>query len=438
MTDPNLLPSRLPPSLWAATARPAPATGALGAQELRADVAVIGGGFTGLSAALRLAQRGVDAVLLEAAEIGWGGSGRNNGQVIPCLSRADPDVLVQAFGPERGEAFVRLVRDSASITFDLIREHKIECEAVQNGWLQPAHTAGRMALAKSRFEQWRRRGAPVELLDRDEVAAITGSTYWHGGWLNPTGGHINPLGLARGLAEAAMRAGARVFTGSPVLRIATDGSRWRVATRDGAVSARKVIIGTQAYSGFFTDRLWPRLAPTVVAVRSYQMSTAPLPPDVRARILPRNHTMSDTHGDLYFCHFDSAGRLVTGGALMFHHDYEARLKRRIGARMAMLFPALREPVAFDHVWHGHIGMTADALPHVHKLADGVYAWLGDNGRGVALAAALGGVLADAARGEPEAALPLPFMPVSRIPVHAVGVKVAPLALLRYRWLDSRG
>jgi glycine/D-amino acid oxidase-like deaminating enzyme len=83
-------------------------------------------------------------------------------------------------------------------------------------------------------------------------------------------------------------------------------------------------------------------------------------------------------------------------------------------------------------------MTVDALPHVHKLADGVYAWLGDNGRGVALAVALGGVLADAARGEPEATLPLPFVPVGRIPVHAVGTKVAPLALLRYRWLDSRG
>ena len=150
--------------------------------------------------------------------------------------------------------------------------------------------------------------------------------------------------------------------------------------------------------------------------------------------------MSDTHGDLYFCRFDSAGRLVTGGALVLHHDYAQRLPRRIGARMEMLFPALREagPLRFEHVWHGNIAVTSDALPHVHKPADGVYAWLGDNGRGVALAAALGGVIADAARGVPESTLPMPLMPVTPIPLHAMAVKVAPLALLGYRWRDGRG
>jgi glycine/D-amino acid oxidase-like deaminating enzyme len=440
LTDPNLVPTRTPPSLWAASARPAPATSPLGAAEARADVVVIGAGFTGLCAALRLAQNGVDVVLLEAAELGWGGSGRNNGQVIPCLSRADPELLVQAFGAEKGEAIVGLIRDSASIVFDLIRKHGIECEAVQNGWVQPAHRPGRMALAKSRYEQWRRRGAPVELLDREQVGAITGSSYWHGGWQNPTGGHINPLGLVRGLADAALQAGARIFTHTPALALAPAASGWRVATPQGAVMANKVIIATQAYSGFFAPGLWPGLARTVVPVRSYQMATAPLPAALRRRILPQNHAMSDTHGDLYFCRFDSAGRLVTGGALVLHHDYAQRLPRRIGARMEMLFPALREAGAlkFEHIWHGNIAVTSDALPHVHKLADGVYAWLGDNGRGVALAAALGGVIADAARGVPESTLPLPFMPVTPIPMHAMAVKVAPLALLGYRWRDGRG
>ena len=440
MSDPNRTPTRNPPSLWAASARPAPATETLTTSETRADVVVIGGGFTGLAAALRLAEGGTDAVLLEAAELGWGGSGRNNGQVIPCLSRADPNAMVQAFGAERGEALIRLIRDSASIVFDLIRKHGIECEAVQHGWVQPSHRPGRMVLTRSRYEQWKRRGAPVELLDREQVAAITGSTYCHGGWQNPTGGHVNPLGLVRGLAEAALKAGARIFTQSAATGIAPAGSGWRVATANGAVTANKVIIATQAYSGFFARDLWPGLARTVVPVRSYQMATAPLPQAVRERILPRNHAMSDTHGDLYFCHFDGAGRLVTGGALVLHHNYEERLRRRIGERMAMLFPALRElgTVHFEQIWHGYIGVTTDGLPHVHKLADGVYAWLGDNGRGVALASALGGVLADAARGVPESTLPLPFMPLAPIPLHALAVKAAPRALLGYRWHDRLG
>jgi glycine/D-amino acid oxidase-like deaminating enzyme len=440
VSDLNLVPTRNPPSLWAASARAAPATEALGTSETRADVVVIGGGFTGLAAALRLAESGADAVLLEAAELGWGGSGRNNGQVIPCLSRADPDAMVQTFGSERGEALVGLIRDSAGIVFDLIRQHGIDCEAVQQGWVQPSHRPGRMVLTRSRYEQWKRRGAPVELLNREQVAAITGSNYWHGGWQNPTGGHINPLGLVRGLAQAAIKAGARIFTQSAALGIARAGAGWRVTTPGGAVTANKVIIATQAYSGFFATDLWPGLARTVVPVRSYQMATAPLPPEVRRQILPHNHAMSDTHGDLYFCHFDGAGRLVTGGALVLHHNYQERLQRRIGERMQMLFPALREmgPLRFEQVWHGYIGMTTDGLPHVHKLAEGVYAWLGDNGRGVALATALGGVLADAARGVPEETLPLPFMALAPIPLHALAVQAAPRALLGYRWHDRLG
>ena len=174
-------------ALWAAIAPPAPATGVLAGGEHRADVLVIGAGFTGLATALAEAERGADVVLLEAAEIGSGASGLNNGQVIPCLSRADPDEIVAARGADKGEALVALIRDSAQTTFDLIRRHGIACDAVQNGWVQPAHTPGRVArVSRPRFEQWRRRGAPVELLDADQVAAMTGSRYWHGGWCNPS------------------------------------------------------------------------------------------------------------------------------------------------------------------------------------------------------------------------------------------------------------
>ena len=163
MPDPNLDPSRLPPYLWASTAAPAPATGPLPPGEHVADLLVVGAGVTGLSAALHAAGRGARVMVLEAGEIGFGASGRNNGMVIPALTQADPDVLVKAFGAEKGEALVAVLRDAADTVFDLVRRHGIDCEAVQRGWIQPAHRESRLALSRARLEQWRWRGAPVEL-----------------------------------------------------------------------------------------------------------------------------------------------------------------------------------------------------------------------------------------------------------------------------------
>jgi glycine/D-amino acid oxidase-like deaminating enzyme len=423
-----------PATLWAATAAAAPATGALPAGEYYADVLVIGAGYTGLSTALAAAERGAEVVLLEAEEIGSGGSGSNNGQVIPCLTRADPDAVVAACGADKGEALVALIRDSAQYTFDLIRRHGIDCEAVQNGWLQPAHTPGRVArISMPRFQQWQRRGAPVELLDADQVAELTGSRYWHGGWRNPTGGHVNPLALARGIARAAIGAGARVHTRSPVAGMERVGDAWRVRTATASVMARHVVIATNAYG---KNRVWPGLDRSWVPRRSYQMASAPLPEAVRRSILPTDNAMSDTHGDLYFCRFDRQGRLITGGALIMDHDFEARLKRRIGERLALVFPQIGRP-AFDYVWHGLLSMTMDDLPHVHALAEGVITWVGCNGRGVALGVALGPVLADAALGAAPGDLPLPLTRLGRVPAHLIAARVAPWMLALSRWRDRQ-
>lgn len=436
MSDPNLDPLRHAPSLWAATAEPAPITQALPAGEQRADLVVVGGGFGGLSAALHAAERGAKVILLESSEIGWGASGRNNGQVIPCLTRADPDILVGEFGAEKGEALVALLRDSADTVFDLVRRHGIACEAVQNGWVQPAHRQSRMAVARSRHEQWARRGAPVELLDRDQVAEITGSTYWYGGWQNPSGGHLNPLGFARGLARAALAAGAQVHTRSAATALRREGDLWRVSTASGSIVSPRVILATHGYSGLFTPALWPGLAQTLIPARSYQMATQVLPEAIRATILPRNHAMSDTHGDLHFARLDASGRLVTGGALIFPTHFEARLRRRIGARLLKIFPQLEAlgEVGFDYVWHGYFAATPDKLPRFHQLADGLSTWIGCNGRGVALATALGPILVDAALGDRVA---LPFEAPRHIPAHALVKRAAMAAMIYYRWLDSR-
>ncbi len=432
MTHP--MTTQRPTSLWADTAPHAPATDSLPSGEHRAEVLVVGAGFTGLATALAAAERGADVVLLEAAEIGSGGSGLNNGQVIPCLSRADPDDIVAAHGADKGEALVALIRDSAQITFDLIRRHAIACDAVQNGWLQPAHTPGRVErISRPRFEQWRRRGAPVELLGADQVAVLTGSRYWHGGWRNPTGGHVDPLALARGMARAAIAAGVRLYTRSPAIGMERAGDSWRVRTDAATLLAKRVVIATNAYG---TNQVWPGLDKSWVPMRSYQMATVPLADTLRGSILPTDTAMSDTHGDLYFCRFDRRGRLVTGGALIFDDAFEPRLKRRIGRRLALLFPQIGEP-AFDYVWHGQLSMTEDKLPHLHALAEGVITWVGCNGRGVALGTALGPVLAAAALGAAPADLPLPLTPLGRVPAHALAARIAPWMLALFRWRDAR-
>lgn len=439
MSDPNLDPTRFPPSLWAATAEPAPATQRLPDGEHTAELLVVGGGFTGLAAALAAAERGADVLLLESHEIGWGASGRNNGQVIPTLTRADPDILVKEFGPDHGPGLVRLLRDSASTLFDLVRQHDIRCEAVQNGWVQPAHRPGRMALARSRHDQWKKAGAPVELLDREQVREITGSQFWHGGWLNPTGGHINPLGFARGLARAAIASGVRVFTRSPVTGLERAGDQWLARVGQTTVKARRVILATHGYTGLFTPSPWPGLQTTMVPMRSYQMATQPLPESVRKTILPRNHAMSDTQNDLHFGRFDANGRLVTGGALILSPGWDSRMRTRIAERLLKLFPQLHEVggVRFDYLWHGYFGTTPDRIPRFHRLDDGLVTWLGCNGRGVAFGTALGPVLADAALGPNGKHISLPFEAVRPIAGHALAKRVAIGAMAYFRWLDRR-
>lgn len=440
MHDPNLDPCREPPSLWVATAPPAPATTPLPEGEQVAELAIVGAGFTGLSAALHAAGRGVRTVVLEAGEIGIGASGRNNGQVIPTFTRADPDVLVGAFGPEHGESIAAILRDSAQALFDLVHRHRIDCEAVQNGWVQPAHRESRLAVSRSRVAQWTKRGAPARLLDRDEVAALTGSRFWHGGWINQSGGHINPLAFARGLARAAIEAGAAVHTGSAVGRLEPQGSHWLLATPGGGrVRARRVLLATHAYSGWFTPSPWPALPRTLVPVRSYQMATVPLPPERLAGVLPSHVAMSDTQADLHFARRDAQGRIVTGGALVLHRGYETRLRQRIGERLVKLWPHLGSHglPRFSHVWHGVFAATPDKLPRFQHLADGVLGWVGCNGRGVAFGTAVGPLLADAALGEASALRALPFEAPRMVPGHAFADLGTRVFTLYYRWLDRR-
>ena len=415
---------------------PAPALPVLRGSQT-ADVAVVGAGFTGLSTALHLTRAGVDVAVIEAAEPGWGASGRNNGQVIPTLSRPDPDDIVARHGAA-GERLVMLLRDSASILFDLARAEGIEAdaEAEQTGWIQPVHSPGRMKIAERRVAQWSRWGAPVELLSADETARRLGSRAWFGGWCNRSGGHINPLGLVRGMVRAVLARGGRIHARSPVVRYEHSRDRWVVTTAEGRVTARALILATNAYTDAHNPRLAPDIARQIVPVLSWQMATEPLGDNVRRSVLPSRSAMSDTHAELYFARYDARHRLITGGALLNPINGAERLKPYIAARLRTLFPEIGD-VRFDHVWNGTIGMTPDYLPRLHRLGPDGYAWIGCNGRAVALAVALGREFARAVQGVPDRDLLLPFTRPAPIPLHALARTVAPLMLLAYRHRDRR-
>jgi glycine/D-amino acid oxidase-like deaminating enzyme len=387
--------------LWEKTAPAAPPTAAL-TGDRAADVVVVGGGYTGLSATLHLAEDGARAVLLEAAEIGFGGAGRNVGLVNAGLW-VRPDTLAESLGPARGEALLALLGGAPDLVFDLIDKHGIDCEAVRNGTLHCAVGKSGLKELAARHEQWRRRGAPVELLDASQAAAKTGSAAFAGALLDRRAGTLQPLAYARRLARAAIAAGAAVHTGSPVRAIARAGSGWRVATAGGSVTAGQVVVATDVYS----EAPWSNLRSEQVRLPYFNFATEPLSEDLQLRILPERQGAWDTKSVLSSFRLDRAGRLVFGSVgalrgtgLAVHRAWARRALRR-------LFPEIGK-LRFEAEWFGMIGMTDDHLPRFHRLDDGVLTICGYNGRGIAPGTVFGRCLAELALGRlRDDDLPLP-------------------------------
>lgn len=423
---------RWPASLWAGVTAPGPDLPEL-VGTTATEVIIIGGGFTGLSTALHLREAGVELAIIEAMEPGWGASGRNNGQVIPTLSRPDPEEIVARHGAA-GERLVALLRDSASMLFDLARRYEINAEQEQTGWVQPVHSPRRIAIAERRVRQWSKYGAEVELLSRDQTRDMLGSEAWYGGFWNKTGGHINPLALTRGLARVVLERGGRIYARSPATSFTRHNGRWLVKTANGEITGRALILATNAYTGEFSKSLMPEMAKEVMPVSSWQMATRPLSETARKTIIPGRQAMSDTHGELYFARYDARNRLVTGGAIIGNRPEQ--LKLMVAERLQRLWPQIG-PVEFEFVWNGYVGMTTDFLPRIHRLGPDAYGWTGCNGRAVALSIALGKELSKAVRGVPEVELALPFSEPAPLPAHGLLRRLAPLMLMLYRRRDAR-
>ena len=400
--------NRLTHGLWEATAPAAPPTPPLSGR-IAVDVVVVGAGFTGLSAALHVAEGGASVAVLEAAEIGFGASGRNVGLVNAGLW-VMPEQLPVRLGATHGARLLATLGDAPAAVYELVARHGIDCEAVRNGTLHCAVGASGLAGLRERAAQWQRLGAPVHLLDAAQTAARLGTAAYAGSLLDRRAGTIQPLAYVRGLARAALRAGASVHAASPVAGIEDLGSRWRLRTRDGAeVEAAWVIVATNATA--LPGGPWPELTSEIVRMPYFNMATAPLPAAVRDTLLPGREGAWDTRQVLSSFRLDAAGRLVFGsiGALRppghgVHRAWGRRALRK-------LFPQLGN-VAFDHEWYGWIGTTADALPRLHWLGRNVVSFSGYNGRGIGPGTVFGRELARLALGQ--ACIDELSLPVSEI------------------------
>jgi glycine/D-amino acid oxidase-like deaminating enzyme len=202
------------------------------------QVAVIGAGYTGLSAALHLAQAGRAVAVLESGDVGEGASGLNGGQVIPGVKH-DPDKLEELFGRAAGQSLIETVASGPSVVFELIERLGIACDVRRSGWIQPAGSEAALAVQVSRVEQWRRRGAAVELLSRAEVQRLTGSSRYCGGLIDRRGGSVQPLAYARGLAQALLRQGGQLYNHSPALKFSRAGQGYRIESPGGSRRAAR-------------------------------------------------------------------------------------------------------------------------------------------------------------------------------------------------------
>jgi glycine/D-amino acid oxidase-like deaminating enzyme len=427
MTGPLSTTTPLPPSLWTATAGPlatyAPLNG-----DTATDIAILGGGYSGLHAALALAERGRDCLVLEARQPGWGASGRNGGQVIPGVHPA-PRTLKRRYGDDRAERWLRESARSADILFEAIAAHNLECDAQESGYLVLAHTDSALQRLAARAEAMRPYGEASRMLSAGETAELSGTSAYIGARLIARGGHLHPVKLAAELARAASHLGARIHGESAATNIEHSDGSWRIETARGTVTAGGLIVATNAY----TNTLFPDIDRSLVRVCSLQAATAPL--GGRAKeVLPGGQAASDTRRLLHYFRLSPDGCLVMGSRGPFTTDIAMADTGRLRRGVAKIFPQLADE-PFQMCWAGWVGMTLSDHPSLARIGPRGCALYGYNASGVAISAVLGRAAARLAEGAQDGDIAVPVEPIKPMPLHRFSRIGARAAIAAFGLLD---
>ncbi|HYC47221.1 MAG TPA: FAD-binding oxidoreductase [Burkholderiales bacterium] len=431
-----------PPSYWAATAGPIPADDGHVPARIDTEVAIIGGGYTGLSCAYHLArEHGVKPVLLEANRPGWGCSGRNGGFARMALGRFTGGEMIEAWGRDVAKRAFGEMMNSLDTVRALIRDGNIDCDSSEAGHLKIAHRPGRASELQREVELLRREFEyPVEYLSAANVQAHhIGGTESHGAMRIPDAVAVHPLKLSLGLLRMARDAGATVHSSSPVVELSKRGAEHVLKTPHGEVRAKTVVIATNGYT---PRELHPALRATLFPVLSHIIVTRPLTPDeIRAANFITRHVLTDSRKLLYYWRRLPDDRIMFGGRGLVTDDPagSTRMRDYLLSELKKKLPGLAN-VTVDYDWYGWVCLTRDWMPHVHHAEDdpSVHYAVGYQGSGVSMSNYAGKLLARRVAGDgADAAIPPFATPLPRFPLHSLLRVVQPVMYRYYKWLDER-
>jgi gamma-glutamylputrescine oxidase len=360
--------------------------------DIKADICIIGGGFTGLSASVACAEAGLDVVLLEAEQIGFAASGRNGGQMIPGFNMAAADLIKQV-GEDVGQQLYHLAMSARDRVHARIERHNIDCD-LRHGHIHLAAKKSDFAYLEDEvtFSDRLFGAGEAVLVTPTDVGRYVGVAGYHGGVYVPKGGHLHPLKYARGLKQAAKSAGARIFEGSRAVSIA-EGDKVVIRTMSGSVTASHVFLACDAETG----DLAPKAGRYTMPVLNYIIATEPLSEDRARALIPSNAAVSDSRFVLNYFRLSADNRLLFAGGEKYTPKPPKDIAAFVRPFMLKLFPQLAD-VRIDYAWGGTVGITVNRLPHIGRDGNKLFAH-GYSGQGVLLTTLVGELLAELLKGD---------------------------------------
>lgn len=396
------------------------------------DVAVVGAGYTGLHAALQTARGGRTTLVFDAEDAGWGCSSRNGGQISTSI-KPSFDQLARRHGQQRAFDILKEGQRSLAWIADFVRTEGIACDFGQVGRFHAAHNAAQYAALAARIAS-QPKGLEVDayMVPRTVQRQELGSDLYWGGVVYKQHCSVHPARYHQGLLERVLGAGAQVAARCPVQGITKEGALFRLATLQGSVLARDVVIATNGYTG----KLTPWLQRRVIPIGSYMIATEPLPKDVMDRLFPTNRIVSDTRKVVYYYRPSPDRRRVLFGGRVSHQETDPRISGpRLHADLVRLFPELAN-IRVSHSWCGFVAYTFDELMHLGRQ-DGMYYAMGYCGAGVGTASYFGMRLGQQVLGLPEGRTALDGLAMQTRPLYSGNPWFLAPSVAYYRWRDSR-